>query len=285
MRISKKLLTGVSLTLLATLAHAQTNPLAKGPDPTNASIQAIGPFAISSQTIARGSGFGGATVYSPNTPGQYAVVAFCPGFLARRSSITALSQRLASHGFVVAAIDTNSTTDLPPSRGTQLLAALRRVTTLTTGPVAGKADANRLVVAGWSMGGGGTLFASETNAAIKAGTGFAPFSSDKSFNTAVPQLILGGQNDTVAPVNNHSIPFFNQLPNATPKIYAEIAGASHQFPTTATPNQPASKLQIAWVKRFADNDVRYEQFLTAAGVQVEQDNRRLSNSLREGTPF
>ena len=54
---------------LAAISHAQTNPLAKGPDPTNASIQADGPFAVSTQAVA-GNGFGGGTVYSPNAAGQ-----------------------------------------------------------------------------------------------------------------------------------------------------------------------------------------------------------------------
>jgi dienelactone hydrolase len=196
-----------------------------------------------------------------------------------------LSQRLATHGFVVIAMDTNSTLDFPPSRGTQLQAALNRVVGLNTGAVAGKVDPARLVVAGWSMGGGGTLYASRANQEIDAATGFAAFSFDKAFNSTVPEFFAGGSADTVAPDAQHSVSFFNGLPDATPKLFAEVAGASHTFPTTATPNQPSSKFQIAWVKRFADNDARYEQFITAAAVQAEVANGRLSRTLRESTPF
>src|SRR5262245_22320637 len=124
MRMNRMFLYATALMALSGVAAAQSNPFAKGPDPTNTSIQVDGPFAISSQTL-RGNGFGGGTVYSPNTPGTYAVVAFCPGFTATQSSIAVLGRRLATHGFVVATINTNSTLDLPPSRGTQLLAALR----------------------------------------------------------------------------------------------------------------------------------------------------------------
>jgi triacylglycerol lipase len=281
MEIRKNYLLGVGLSVFALTAQAQV----KGPDPTNATIQAAGPFAVTSQTVARGNGFGGGTIFVPTAAGTYAVVAFCPGFTATRSSISTLSQRLATHGFVVIAMDTNSTLDFPPSRGTQLQAALNRVVGLNTGAVAGKVDPTRLVVAGWSMGGGGTLYASRTNPAIKAATGFAAFSFDKAFVSSVPELFLGGQNDTVAPDNQHSVAFFNQLPDATTKLFTEITGASHQFPTTATPNQPASKFQIAWVKRFADNDARYEQFITAAAVQTEVASGRLTRTLRESTPF
>jgi triacylglycerol lipase len=274
----------LALLLLVAVAHAQTNPFAKGPDPSSAGLEADGPFTVSTQDV-RGSGFGGATVYSPDAAGQYAVVAFCPGFTATRSSVASFGRRLATHGFIVATIDTNSTLDLPPSRGTQLLAALRTVTALSTGPVAGKIDATRLVVTGWSMGGGGTLYASTSNMTVKTGVGLAPFSTQKRFNTGVPQLLIGGQDDVVAPVAIHSRAFFTQLPDATPKLYAVIAGAEHSFPRNTGTSQPASKLQIAWIKRFADNDTRYEQFLSVTGIQVDLANGRLSDSLREATPF
>jgi dienelactone hydrolase len=270
----------VGLASLAALAQAQI----KGPDPTNASIQAVGPFVVSTQSVA-GNGFGGGTVYSPNTPGQYALIALSPGFTATQSSVAALGQRLATHGFVVVTINTNSPLDFPPSRGTQLLAALRTVVALNTGPVAGKIDPARLAVGGHSMGGGGALYASVSSPGLKASVPLAPFSFDTTFNTPVPQLFIGGQNDTVAPPSLHARVFFNAMPNATAKIYAEVAGGSHSFPTGSSPHQPTSKLQIAWIKRFADTDTRYEQFISAAGVQTEITAGRLSTTLRESTPF
>jgi dienelactone hydrolase len=273
------------LSFAAFVAQGQSNPLAKGPDPSNASLQVNGPFALTSQTVPRGNGFGGGTVLVPTAPGTYAVVAFCPGFTATRSSILTLSTRLASFGFVVIAMDTNSTLDFPPSRGTQLLAALQRVATLTTGPVAGKVDGSRRVVAGWSMGGGGTLYASLSNPGLKAATGFAPFSFDQIFNSTVPQLIQGAQNDDVAPVALHSIPFFLGLPNATPKVFASITGAAHNFPTSATPNQPASKFQIAWIKRFADNDTRFQPFVNFPALQAEVAAGRVAIGASEGLTF
>jgi triacylglycerol lipase len=279
MEFSKKCLIGLGLTAMACAAQAQV----KGPDPTDASIQATGPFAVSTVTV-RGSGFGGATVYVPNAAGTYALVAFCPGFTARQSSIQVLGQRLATHGFVVATIDTNSTFDLPASRGTQLLAALRTVGALNTGTTIarGKIDTARRVVTGHSMGGGGSLYASRTDPTIRASVPLTAFSSNvKSFSTTVPAFIVGGEIDDVAPVDTHSIPFFNGLPNATPKVYAEINNGDHFFPNANTPNQPTSKFQIAWVKRFADGDTRYTQFVNTAGITAERNNGRLSDARLE----
>ena len=283
MQVTRRSLVGLGLLAIAGVAQAQSNPLAKGPDPTNASIQQDGPFTLSTTTISRSAanGFGGATVYVPNTTGTYAVVAFCPGFTGTQSSIAVLGRRLATHGFVVATIDTNSVYDLPESRGTQLRAALTRVVGLNSGTTiaSGKIDATRMVVTGHSMGGGGTLFASRSNPGIKAGVPLAPYSSNpKSFSTPVPQMIIGGEIDNVAPVSQHSIAFYNGLPDATPKVYAAIESADHYFPNSSTPNQPTSKFQIAWIKRFADNDVRYTQFVNTAAITAERNAGRLSDA-------
>jgi len=206
------------------------------------------------------AGFGGGTVYTPNTPGKYAVVAVSPGFLANQSTIRDISRRLATHGFVVVTIDTNSIFDYPPSRANQLLAALKKVTSLTTGPVAGKMDTSRLAVAGWSMGGGGTMLATGMTPGLKAGVAFAPWAQSNNVgNSAVPVSYLGGSVDTTAPVPDHAQKFYNAMPATTKKMLGVIQGVNHDFSKTAS--QPASYTEVAWMKRFVDNDMRYSQFL------------------------
>lgn len=250
----------LSLLPLSGPAHAQS-PFAKGPDPTAASIAADGPFAVSTQTVP-GNGFGGGTVYSPNTAGTYALVAFCPGFLATQPTVAVLAHRLATHGFVVVTIDTNSTLDQPASRAIQLIAALNTVAALSSGPVAGKVDSSRRAVTGHSMGGGGTLIAAKNNSSLKAAVGLTPWSLDRNFaSDAVPTSMIGGSADFLAPPAEHSTVFYDSIPSSTPKLHAIIAGAGHTFPMFYPANQPTSKYQIAWVKRFADDDTRYSQFL------------------------
>ena len=151
-----------------------------------------GPYAISAQTIPA-SGFGKGTVYSPNTTGKYALVAVCPGFVSAESSITEISKRLATHGFVVVTIGTKTLLDFPSSRASQLLAALKAASAVTTGPAAGKIDVTRQVVAGWSMGGGGTLEAAAATPGLKAAVAYAPWnlSSSKYKSITVPSAIIG----------------------------------------------------------------------------------------------
>lgn len=240
------------------VASGQALAVQNGPAPTLTSIQADGPYAVSTQSVS-GSGFGGGTVYSPNTAGKYAVVAVCPGFTATQSSIAAISRRLATHGFVVVTINTNSVYDFPSSRANQLLAALRTVTALTTGPVAGKMDTTRQGVAGWSMGGGGAMLAAGMTPGLKGGVAFAPWSQSNNLSSsAVPMAYLAGTADTVAPPSM-ATSFYNATPSTTKKLLGVISGADHNFPKTAS--QPASYTQVAWMKRFLDGDTRYSPFL------------------------
>lgn len=252
----KHALGAIGLSLLALTAHAVQN----GPAPTLDALKADGPYAVSSQTV-NGNGFGTGTVYSPNTPGMYAVVAVCPGFVSTQSSMAAISKRLATHGFVVVTINTNTLFDFPSSRATQLLAALKTTTALTTGPVAGKMDTSRQGVSGWSMGGGGTLEAASLTPGLVSAVAYAPWhtSTTKMKTNKVPAAIIGGSSDVVASVSAHSQKFYDAIPATTPKMLPVINGADHFFPTKAS--EPASYNNISWTKRFADGDTRYSPFL------------------------
>ena len=264
-RWQRRCAVGLGLLLLVAAAQAQTNPFAKGPDPTSASLNATaGPFAVATTSVSSlVTGFGGGTIYYPSTAGSYAAVAICPGFTATQSSIAWIGRRMASHGFVVFTINTNSTFDQPPSRATQLMAALRYLTNSSNSTVRSRVDANRLGVAGHSMGGGGSLMAARDNPSLKASVPLTPWSTTKSFSTvSVPVLILGAESDTVAPVSSHSIPFYTSLASSLDKAYAELNNASHFAPNST--NTPIGRYSVAWVKRFMDNDTRYEPFLCGA---------------------
>jgi predicted dienelactone hydrolase len=257
---------GLGLLVLAALAQAQTNPFQKGPDPTSALLNATsGPFAISSVSVSRFavSGFGGGTIYFPTTTGSYAALAICPGFTATQSSVAWLGQRLASHGFVVMTINTNSTFDQPSSRATQLMAALRYMTNSSSTTVRSRIDAARLGVAGHSMGGGGSLLAARDNPSLKAAVPLTGWSTTKNFSAVrVPTLVVGAENDSVASVAAHSIPFYTSLSSTLDKAYAELNNADHFAPNST--NTPIGRYSVSWVKRFMDNDTRYEPFLCGA---------------------
>jgi alpha-beta hydrolase superfamily lysophospholipase len=257
---------------VASPAALAAGPYERGPAPTVAALEASsGPFATAQTSVpSTVSGFGGGVIYYPTdtSQGTWGGVAISPGFTARWSSLSWLGPRIASHGFVVIGIETNSVYDQPSSRATQLLAALDYLTGSSS--VRSRVDASRLAVAGHSMGGGGTLEAARNRPSLQAAVPLAPYDTTKSFSTLrVPTLIVGGESDTIAPVSSHAEPFYNSI-TGTEKSYLELNNASHLFPNSV--NTPTARQMVAWLKRFVDDDTRYDQFICPGptGSAVEE---------------
>ncbi|GAA4977063.1 alpha/beta hydrolase family protein [Actinoplanes utahensis] len=263
-------------------ADAATASFAKGPAPSNASIEATrGPFAITQTSVSRTavSGFGGGDIYAPTdtSAGTFGAVVIAPGFTARKSSMAWLAPRIASQGFVVFNIDTLTTSDQPASRGRQLLAAADFLTGRSS--VRTRVDASRVAVIGHSMGGGGTLEAALSRPSLQAAIPLTPWNLTKSFSrVTVPTLVVGAESDTIAPVRSHSEPFFASLPAAPGKAYLELNSASHFAPNT--PNTTIAKFSISWLKLFVDDDTRYQQFVCpgpGAGTAVQEYRNTCAN--------
>ncbi|MEU5185159.1 dienelactone hydrolase family protein [Streptomyces longwoodensis] len=254
----------VGLTLLGGPgAHAADNPYERGPAPTTSSIEALrGPYAVSETSVSSlaVTGFGGGTIYYPTSTGDgtFGAVAVSPGYTGTQSSIAWLGPRLASQGFVVFTIDTLTTLDQPDSRGRQLLAALDYLTERSS--VRGRIDASRLGVMGHSMGGGGSLEAAKSRPSLQAAIPLTPWNLDKTWpEITTPTLIFGADGDTIAPVASHAEPFYTTLPSSLDRAYLELNNATHFTPNSS--NTTIAKYSISWLKRFIDNDTRYEQFL------------------------
>ncbi|REE97633.1 alpha/beta hydrolase family protein [Thermomonospora umbrina] len=256
---------GVGLTSPAGRAQAAANPYQRGPVPTEQSVRdATGPFAFSQVQVTDESaeGFGSATIFYPNTTAQgtFGGVAVSPGFFGPAVSVTWVGRRLASHGFVTIVIETTSATDQPTSRGRQMLAALDHLTTKSPAAVRQRLDKSRLAVAGHSMGGGGTLYAAWARPSLKAAVPLAPWHTIKNWSAiTVPTMILGGTEDPWAPVAEHAEKFYGSLTGARERAYAEVTKADHNTFNWDTPL--IGKFVVAWMKRFVDDDLRYDRFL------------------------
>ncbi|WP_051831627.1 dienelactone hydrolase family protein [Streptomyces violens] len=254
---------GTLLTSQAGPAGAAENPYERGPAPTVSSIEAPrGPYAVSQTSVSSlgVTGFGGGTIYYPTSTsdGTFGAVAISPGYTAYQSSIAWLGPRLASQGFVVFTIDTNTTLDQPDSRGRQLLAALDYLTERSS--VRNRIDSSRLGVMGHSMGGGGSLEAAKSRPSLQAAIPLTGWNLDKTWpEIKTPTLVVGADGDSIAPVATHSEPFYESLPGSLDKAYLELNNATHFTPNTS--DTTIAKYSISWLKRFIDNDTRYEQFL------------------------
>jgi pimeloyl-ACP methyl ester carboxylesterase len=140
-----------------------------------------------------------------------------------------------------------------------------------------------LAVMGHSMGGGGSLEAATEHPSLQAAIPLTGWHTTKSFSgNQVPTLVVGAQNDNVAPVGQHSEPFYNSMSATLDKAYLELAGAGHSAPTSA--NTTIAKYSISWLKRFVDDDTRYEQFLCGAPHQADLTSGTISE-YRETCPY
>lgn len=259
------LLTAQSVVQAGPTAGAEPNPYQRGPAPTASALERTGPYASTSTTVSDFStpGFGAATIYYPTSTadGTFGGVAIAPGYTASRSSMSWYGTRLASHGFVVISIDTNSRYDQPASRGDQLLAALDYLTNSSSART--RVDRTRLAVMGHSMGGGGALEAAKDRPSLQAVVPLTPWNLDKTWPEVVsPTMVVGAENDSVASVSSHAIPFYDSLSRTPEKAYLELNGASHFAPNST--NATISRYALSWLKRFVDDDTRYDQFLCPA---------------------
>jgi dienelactone hydrolase len=278
---SRALLTLVAATVTTLVLGSGLSPAKadteyrRGPDPTEAGVTAeVGPFATASTTVPASavSGFGGGTVYYPTdtSQGTFGAVAFAPGFLGTTANYPWVGPRIASQGFVVFVVNTLSRTDPPTSRADQLLAALDYLTTASS--VRARIDPGRLAVAGHSMGGGGTVEAADDRPSLRAAVALQPWHATKSWpGVTVPTLIVGAEADTTAPVATHAEPIYESIPAASEKAYVELNDAGHRVGTVGDPTQ--AKFMIVWLKRYVDNDTRYERFMCpnpGPGATIEE---------------
>ena len=247
-----------------------SNPYQRGSNPTVGMLEAdLGPFNYASMKVSSGSEFAGGTLFYPikTTEGPFAAIAVCPGWKQSSTSISWWGPRLASEGFVVIAMNTKWEGDGPASRASQLVAALKYVVRQSNqagSPIYQKVDPDRLGVMGWSMGGGGALIAARDNPSLKGAIPLAPWTSAPTdfHGVRAPSLIVGCQADIIAPVSIHALPFYNSLSSSLPKAYIEFSKDGHFCVTTDNDHYATlGKYGVAWMKRFLDNDIRYDPFL------------------------
>ena len=250
-----------------------------GPNPTLSFLQAsLGPQPYSTSNVSSSvDGFGGGTIYYPtNISQEMAAISIAPGFTNTQSAVAWWGPVLASHGFVVITINTNSRFDQPESRSRQLDSALNYLISQSdsnSSPISGLVDENRLATMGFSMGGGGSLRSASRNR-LSAAVPLAPWStgSNNFDQIGVPTLIMACENDGTASVNSHASPFYNAIPGSTDKAFMEINDGPHNCANGNNANNPTlSTYGVSWMKRFLDKDRRYDQFL--CGPNHEANSR------------
>ena len=244
-------------------AGAQSGGFQRGPDPGPNTLLSNGPFATSQTDVSGfGAGYNNVTICYPNdtSQGTFGGVVVMPGFISLTLQMMWACRKIASHGFVVAVAETNTVFDFPGQRADQTQAIIRHLSG-SGGPAAVKQrlDTSRWASTGWSMGGGGALDTGlRNNPHVEAVVGFEPWNISSYGGMTVPTMIIGASADFVASPSSMAEPFYSSITRAE-KYYVEIAGQSHFVGSTDNVIQSAAT--IAWLKRWVDNDTRYDQFL------------------------
>lgn len=259
--------------------------------PTRESLGAPGPYQVSFYTeLPDVPEYGAATLYFPANKGdRFGGVAIAPGFIEQQENIDWWGQHLASHGFAVIVLDTNTPRDDPALRAEALMAAigvLRSENSREGGMLRGKIDGERMAVMGHSMGGGGTLLAANAHSdELKAAIPFTPWLPNADFSSvAVPTLVLAGELDNIAAADTHAWPHFGTLPDSLTRMYVEIKGGNHFIANSDVENERLKPnmdvhdlvgyLGVAWLKLFVDGDERYRDLVF--GEMAAQDMERIS---------
>lgn len=254
---------------------AQATDFARGPAPTASALEANGPFAIASAAIAKPDGYGSATVYFPRdtSQGKFGLVVLTPGFLGVPSYYRWLAERVATHGFVVVNIGTNTIFDVPDARAREMAAALKQVAALATLPqipFTSATDTTRRALMGHSAGGGGTLTAARDDPSLKAAIPMTPATTGTDFSAiTVPTMILACEKDAIAPNKTFSAKYYATLNPNINHAYLEVAGADHLCPLSLAKDSvqnTVGRTVISWLKRYVDEDKRYEPFITGASA-------------------
>jgi hypothetical protein len=187
------------------------------------------------------------TVFRPENLGQggrlHPVILWGNGTRSRVPAYTPMLSHWASHGFVVAAANTNNA-----GPGTPLLDCLNFV--VSEAPYARYVDISQVGTSGHSQGGGGAIMAGRdaritTTAPIQPyirGLGYEPGAEGDQFG---PMLLLSGGADTTAGPETDQRPVFENA--NVPVFWAILEGSPHSDPATGD-NGAYRVITTAWFR-------------------------------------
>ncbi|MFI7133458.1 discoidin domain-containing protein [Nonomuraea sp. NPDC050153] len=258
------------------------------PAPTIQSLEAAtGPLVTAAYTVPNPSGYRAGTITYPTAAGAYPGIVLMPGYQGTQQNLSWLGPRLASWGFVVLNVDTNTLSDSPDQRGTQIRAAGTQLVNLgnaTGNPISGKVN-GVLGAAGHSMGGGGTMVALRDDTRFRAGVPLAPYHPSGSFaGVAKPTFFLTCASDVAAPGSTYARPWYNSMTQAE-KLYIEVPG-DHLCPMTGYGNKAKQgKWIVSFFSRWLRDDARFTPFLCGSQRDADRNNTSLVTQWTDTCPF
>jgi hypothetical protein len=227
-------------------------------DPPARLSAAKGPYKTASLRLSTGTAY-----YPTDAPAPWAGIAICPGFTNTGPEMTDWGPFYASWGIVTVVTNTGGLDD-PATRGRLLLGsvtAMKAENTKSGSPLNGKMS-GRYGTSGYSMGGGGTTYASVSDPTLKSSVGLAAW-EPVGRNVKVPTLLICGSGDLVAECF-HSDQSYNTIPAGTPKMRLVVDGGGHLtswFGPGDTPGGVSGGYALAFNKVYLEGDTRWKTLL------------------------
>jgi hypothetical protein len=223
---------------------------------------AKGPYSVESYDLS-----GAGCVYYPKDgKPPYAAVAVSDGFIGTGGCGPAQTNQwgplYASWGIVTMIVNTGSA-DQPNVRGRALtkgIAAFKTENTKSGSPLMGKL-AGRYGTSGFSMGGGGTSYASRDDKSLLTSVAIMPWGPVTSGIT-VPTLVICGSSDGTAPCASHGTPLYNGIAASVPKMRVQVTSGHAGQPTAGSGK--SGQFGLAFQKVFLEGDTRWKPLLTGA---------------------
>jgi hypothetical protein len=231
-------------------------------EPPSALTAENGPYQTDSYSVA-----GTGCVYYP-TDGEppYSAVAISDGFVGTGGCGATQTNRwgplYASHGIVAMIVETGSL-DQPPQRGmalTEGIATFKAENEKSDSPLYQKL-AGRYGTSGFSMGGGGTTYATQEDPTLLSSVAIMPWGPVRD-GIEVPTLIICGSSDGTASCGSHGTPAYAGIADSVPKMRVTVSSGHAGQPTAG--GDDSGKYGLAWQKVFLDGDTRWRTLLVSA---------------------
>lgn len=168
----------------------------------------------------------------------------------------------ASHGIVAMIVNTTGG-DSPDVRGMKLtrgIAAFKEENENSSSPLHQKL-AGRYSTSGFSMGGGGTSFASAADATLKSSVAVMPWGPTRD-EIQVPTLVICGSSDGTASCASHGNPLYRGIADSVPKMVITVSSGHAGQPSAA--GGDSGEVGLAFQKVFLDGDERWKPLLLSA---------------------
>ncbi|MCP5345983.1 MAG: hypothetical protein R3F41_01715 [Gammaproteobacteria bacterium] len=217
--------------------------------------------------------FSAATIFYPLTlsfaPPIGAAV-LVPGYRGTAEDYSWWGPMLASFGYAVMIIDTNTVEDNLEARKQALLAAvdfIKNENNDPDSPIQGRIDTGKIAIMGHSLGGGAALQAArELGDDLGAVIPLLPYCCElgQSFSgdlagLSAPLLIMATAEDTVAPPATHARLLYDTADGAASRVYMEFATGNHMMANNTGQELAAmGRYAMAFLKFHLDAQPRYE---------------------------